>query len=233
MKITKLIIQNKIMLKLVRYIWKIIKPFRLYFFNLFCLKNYLTIDEKEIFFDTTDPIRYATIFLMIRQIQRKGIKGSFAELGVYKGQTSKILHTLAPERTLFLFDTFDGFPKQDYSGKQVTYFKDTSIDIVIKTIGNRNNIIFKKGYFPLTTNGLEKHKFAFVILDADLYKPTLSGLTFFYPRMNPGGYILIHDYNCESWNSATKKAVIKFFKDKPEPLIEIPDKEGSVMVCKI
>ena len=37
-------------------------------------------------------------------------------------------------------------------------------------------------------------KFAFVSLDTDLYKPTLAGLEFFWPRMSKGGFIFIHDF---------------------------------------
>ena len=36
--------------------------------------------------------------------------------------------------------------------------------------------------------------FALVSLDPDLYEPTLEGLRYFYPRLAPGGRILIHDY---------------------------------------
>lgn len=35
--------------------------------------------------------------------------------------------------------------------------------------------------------------FCFVSLDMDLYKPTYEGLHYFYPRLNHGGYIFIHD----------------------------------------
>ena len=53
------------------------------------------------------------IWIQIKRIQRKGIPGSFAELGVYKGETARMIHLCAPERSLHLFDTFDGFPPGD------------------------------------------------------------------------------------------------------------------------
>ena len=46
--------------------------------------------------------------------------------------------------------------------------------------------LFKKGYFPESAHGIDE-KFAFVSLDLDLYKPTLEGLRFFYPKMIKGG----------------------------------------------
>ena len=52
------------------------------------------------------------------------------------------------------------------------------------------NINICQGLFPvsLTDNHYEL-KFAFVHIDADLYKPIFDGLEFFYPRLSQGGFI--------------------------------------------
>ena len=36
--------------------------------------------------------------------------------------------------------------------------------------------------------------FALVHLDCDLYAPMRAGLEFFYPKLVPGGFMIIHDY---------------------------------------
>ena len=43
--------------------------------------------------------------------------------------------------------------------------------------------------------GVYRGGFALVSLDVDLEESTLQGLRWFLPRMNPGGYMLLHDYN--------------------------------------
>ena len=108
-------------------------------------------------------------------------------------------------------------------------FTDTSIEGVKKLIAPQNeNITFYQGYFPETIPaGFENRKFAFVHLDADLYEPTLAGLEYFYPRMNPGGFILVHDYN--AWIGA-RKAVNRFLATKKEKPIPMPDKSGSALI---
>jgi hypothetical protein len=59
----------------------------------------------------------------------------------------------------------------------------------------------------------------------DLYKTTLDALEFFYPRMNPGGVIMSHDYiRC-----GVKKAFDEFFKDKPEPIIQLIDSQSLIV----
>lgn len=179
-------------------------------------------DIAKIIASSQDPVRYATLALAINQILKNNIKGSFAEVGVWRGYTSRFIHLLAPEKTFYLFDTFEGFPPADL--EQVDdRFKDTSVDIVKQTIGDLNNIIVKKGYFPMSAKGLENEGFAFVMLDLDLYKSTLAGLEFFYPRMNSDGYIFAHDYNSPESNWAVSKALNEFMRDKPEKLVEIPD----------
>ncbi len=130
------------------------------------------------------------------------IPGAIAELGVYKGDFSLILHRQFPDRTIYLFDTFEGFNANDveietessFSHSSTKDFADTSAEYVLGRFGDTSNIVLKKGYFPDTAAGLENESFAFVSLDADLYVPTLAGLEFFYPRLSHGGAILLHDY---------------------------------------
>lgn len=182
---------------------------------------------------TDDPVRYLTIALAITSIRKNKIDGKFAEIGVYKGYTSKIIHMLAPEKELYLFDTFKGYP-EEFIRKNDGRFKDTNLGLLKRTIGDLDNIIIRKGIFPETARGLENEKFAFVMIDLDLFKSTLYALEFFYPRLNAGGYIFVHDYNnpAES-HRAVLRAVNKFLKDKPEKIVQIPDKWGSIIISKI
>ncbi|HME56278.1 MAG TPA: TylF/MycF/NovP-related O-methyltransferase [Candidatus Lokiarchaeia archaeon] len=184
-----------------------------------------------------DPIRISTFFLAIQDIVQNHIKGSFAELGVYKGEISKYLHKFAPARKFYLFDTFQGFSTKDLEpGKdpdsEKHRFKDTSLEMVQKNLGNMNNIYIKKGYFPETAEGLESERFAFVLIDVDKYKPTMAGLEFFYPRVTKGGYIFIHDYTSLESNRDAFKAVNEFLQDKPEKVVVIPDLRGTAIFRK-
>lgn len=200
-------------------------------FKNWFLKYYLTRD-KEKYFTSGDPVRYGSIMLAVETIKRNSIPGVFAELGVYRGETSKIIHELAPEKTFYLFDTFEGFHQNDLNGKEDDRFKDTDIELVKRNLGNPDNIIFKKGYFPETANDLDEKLFSFVMLDVDLYQPTMEGLKFFYTKMAEGGYIFVHDYNSPESDFSVSKAVNEFMKDKPEKVVEIPDVGGSIIIRK-
>ncbi len=180
--------------------------------------------------NSADPVRAAALALAIATIDRQNIPGAMAELGVYRGETSCLIHAASPERTLYLFDTFEGFPVRDK--KNDNRFQDTNLDVVRKNVGDLRHVIIKKGYFPETAYGLETETFAFVLLDADLYNPTMAGLTYFYSRLQPGGYIFAHDYNSPESDHAVSKAVDLFMADKPEKLVELPDSWGTIVIRK-
>jgi len=176
-----------------------------------------------------DCVRYSTLALALRRIESERVEGAFAEVGVYRGLTSRFFRQFAPKRKLILFDTFSGFPEQDLD-RADGRFQDTALETVKQTIGDVNGVVFRPGYFPDSAAGLEEEVFSLVMLDVDLYKPTLAGLTFFYPRLSPGGYLFIHDYTNVESDHAVSRATEEFMADKPEALIESPDMWGTVIL---
>lgn len=179
-----------------------------------------------------DPVRYGTVALAVNRVVQQEIIGSFAEVGVYSGELSRLIHVLAPDRPLFLFDTFEGFPSEDLEGRTDARFRDTSVEAVRKRIGDMSNVVIRKGRFPETAVGLDDERFALVILDLDLYPPTFAGLEFFYPRTVPGGFIIFDDYNNSESLWGVKRAVTEFLGDKPEYPIEIADSWGTLLMRK-
>ena len=198
--------------------------------------NNIWVHDKYINYG--DIARLYFFYTNIVSLLARNIIGDFAELGVYKGNSAKLFHALAPDKKLYLFDTFEGFSELDskvdpaYSGEgSLSSFKDTSLDYVRKFIGAHENVIYCKGYFPDTAALVPMEtKFAFVHLDCDLYRPTKAGCEFFYPRLTAGGMLVVHDYY-SGWPGVTK-AVDDFFANKPESPIILPDKSGSIAIIK-
>jgi O-methyltransferase len=109
-------------------------------------------------------------------------------------------------------------------------FADTSIEQVKKYINGNENLIYKPGFFPDTTKGLDNEMFSLVHIDADLYAPTIAALNYFYPKLSKGGIIIIHDYN-HDWDGIPK-AINEFMVTIPETIISLPDWQGSAMIIK-
>ncbi|MFT7034462.1 MAG: O-methyltransferase [Cyclobacteriaceae bacterium] len=184
-----------------------------------------------------DKVRFYNLWFQVEQLKKNKINGFFAELGVHRGETAKAIHHMDQDRVFYLFDTFEGFAKEDLEQENQTderfstsMFADTSIDEVKQYIDGNDNLSFKQGFFPKTAEGLEGETFALVNIDADLYAPTIEALNYFYPRLNKGGVIIVHDYN-HNWDGIPK-AINEFIGSIPESLIELPDWQGSVMIIK-
>ena len=158
------------------------------------------------------------------------VNGDIAEVGVYKGGSAKIICEAKGDKALHLFDTFDGLPdlcgvddpKEFHKGQY-----SCSYDNVKLYLNEYSNVHFYKGLF-FVADPVQDKRFSFVHLDVDLYTSTLSCLKFFYPRMTLGGVIISHDYTSVA---GVRKAVDDFFKDKPEPIIDLTGSQCLIVKC--
>ncbi len=192
-----------------------------------------------------DMVRLWSFILNIKQILAEGVRGDFAEVGVWRGNTAAVLAELSKDtgREVFLFDTFEGFDKRDIvdedANKPADLFSDaancfggTSIELVKETVGKEHNHChYIKGYFPQSiTPEVERRAYAVVSLDCDLYAPTKAALEFFYSRMPAGGLFLLHDYVPTYWKCG--KAIDEFCKQSGERVIIMADICGSALIRK-
>ncbi len=151
----------------------------------------------------SDYVRERTVELCSKEILERNIKGEIAEVGVFRGEMAARLNVLFPDRKLYLFDSFEGFKKDEAQAELaagncsqdfVDIYSDTSVDLVMKKMKHPENVELYKGFFPESLNGLEQI-FAFVSIDVDFEQSIYDSLVYFYPRLVQGGYIFIHDYN--------------------------------------
>lgn len=194
---------------------------------------------------TLDPIRQtmdlrlAHLRLLAEEIKNRRLPGAVAELGVYQGAFAAEINRLFPNRTLYLFDTFEGFARTDvdiekentsHSKAAVGDFGDTSAGQVLARFPYPERAVICRGYFPDTLPD-DLPPLAFVSLDPDLYEPTLQGLKAFWPKLVPGGMILVHDYNSAQFEGAGK-AVRSFCEQKRLMVLPLPDLHGSAVLLK-
>ena len=184
-----------------------------------------------------DVARVWSLVLNLKQALSRS-SGSVAELGVYKGQCSAVLSFFAEQsgRTMYLADTFEGFSERQFedemgAGKE-NAFKDTSLEDARAVVGNYSGNRWVVGMFPDSiTDEMRADTFSFVSIDCDLYQPILDGLEFFWPRMQLGGMIFVHDYSSGHWPGATR-AVDEFCERHGIAGVLLPDKSGSFVLCR-
>ena len=157
-----------------------------------------------------------------------GRPGAFAEVGVFRGASAKLICEVKGDKPLHLFDTFEGLPKETEHDCGVHYVGQftCSLESVQEYLRDYKNVHFHKGLFPDSAVGMEEMTYSFAHFDVDLYEGTLACLQYFYPRMNSGGIMLSHDYDILV---GVTKAFQEFFADKPERIIELPTTQCMVI----
>ena len=183
--------------------------------------------------------RAATMRLLAEQIHEEKIPGDAAELGVFRGDFAALINAAFPDRTIHLFDTFEGFPARDVEIEQAQGlsraktgdFKETAENLVEERLPHPERAVFHKGYFPDSFDGCTEMTFAFVSVDADLYAPTAAALPLFFDRLSPGGVLLIHDVNSTQFSGAGK-AVWEFCTERGLLPMPVCDMHGSVVLRK-
>lgn len=183
-----------------------------------------------------DLARFYTLCFNLNQVLKDSIPGDIVELGVYKGNSAGILAAFARRhgRHVFLFDTFDGFDQRDLHGvdsQHFVQFRDTSLAGVQALVGTES-VTYAQGFFPESASKITMpERIAIAHIDCDLYEPMKAGLEWFYPRLSPGGMMLLHDYSSGHWPGATR-AIDEFFLDLPEKPVLMPDKSGTAIIRK-
>ena len=188
-----------------------------------------SLPEEEL---DNDYVRLKTLEALCRQIS--DVPGATAELGVYRGSFARCINTLLPDRTLYLFDTFEGFDADEaagYGSGFVNAHRNTAEEAVRASLSRPEKAVFRTGLFPASAAGLEE-RFALVSLDVDLEKSTYEGLRWFLPRMRHGGYVLLHDYNNPDL-PGVRAALERVERENGKKLHSVPlcDVNGTLVIC--
>ena len=180
---------------------------------------------------SNDYVRLATLELLCRRLT--DVPGAAAELGVYRGFFARCLNQLLPSRKLYLFDSFEGFAEESRPSEAFqAAHRNTAIVKVLAIMPHPETVILKPGFFPESLDGLEE-RFCLVSLDVDFYQATLEGLRYFWPRLEKGGYLMLHD-----WGSRKLPGVAKALADYEAeiaqriPAVPLCDVGGSLVLCK-
>ncbi len=151
-------------------------------------------------------------FLRSKAIEVAALDGDVCEVGVYKGGSALLLCEAAgPNGHVFLIDTFSGMPRESAHDNHHREgdFGDTSMAYVRQVLAGQRNYSLLRQVFPADTALLEQRRFKLVHIDADLYESYAACLEFFFPRLAPGGYLILDDYGATSCLGA-KRATDEF-----------------------
>ena len=186
-----------------------------------------------------DYVRLATLELLCRRL--KDVSGNVAELGVFKGGFARCLNFLMPERKLYLFDSFEGFEtaegKKEKEERGCTdafllAHKNTSVRQVLERLPHPEMAVVCQGYFPESAKEVAD-TFCLVSLDVDFEETTYQGLCYFWPKIETGGYLLLHDWNNPDLGGVNW-ALKRFEEQSGHAIASVPlcDTGGTLVLCK-
>ncbi len=153
------------------------------------------------------------------------IPGDIVECGVYQGNSflwlahlSVILEPYSINRRFVGFDTFEGFgSKRDSRDVSSENFSDTSYETtkkaleaidIVRPVNKITRFELVKGEITEMVPKYVKENPAFtcvmLILDTDLYKPTLTALENFLPSMPKGAIVVSDESNFQNFRRETQ-----------------------------
>lgn len=177
----------------------------------------------------TSPERILALCNAVEYVVRSGIEGSFVECGVWRGGSmaaaARTLIRLGDaKRDLWLYDTFEGMSEptsqdvdcwgedadkllseQDREDAKsvwcVSGLQEVK-NVMADTGYSGNRISYVEGKVEDTLPKNKPDKIALLRLDTDWYESTRCELEHLFPRLQPGGVLIIDDYG--HWQGCRK-----------------------------
>jgi O-methyltransferase len=187
------------------------------------------------------PEKFGSLYGCIDQIRTNSTPGDFVEFGVALGGSGICLaRALDTDRRYFGFDVFGMIPPPSSADgedvnmryKTITSGRSAGIDgeryygyvedlyqvvernfLLFGCEADGKTVVLVKGLFQEMLPQYPDLRVALAHIDCDWYEPVLYCLNYVWPRLSPGGFIVLDDYN--DW-SGCKKASDEFKAAHPE-----------------
>jgi len=147
----------------------------------------------------------------IEDVIGKKVRGDFIETGVWRGGACIFMRAIlkargVSDRIVWLADSFEGLPKPDAAkypedaGLRLHAVPGLAISLEEVMLNFREyglldeQVRFLKGWFRDTLPKAPMERLAVLRLDGDMYESTIEALEHLYPKLSPGGYVIVDDY---------------------------------------
>lgn len=191
----------------------------------------------------TTVARIEAVVSATRHVVNHRIPGAFVESGVWMGGSimaaaRTLVEMGETDRDLYLFDTFEGLPAPGehdaiagsdrpideiyadlYAGAGDKAFLDAPIEQVRANLARTgypaDRIHLIPGLVEDTIPSSAPDQVAFLRLDTDWYSSTKVEMETLFPRLSPGGVLIIDDYG---FLEGARKAVDEYLASYPYPI---------------
>jgi O-methyltransferase len=165
------------------------------------------------------------------------LPGAFVECGVNRGGFAKAIIDYTAfgrlKKHYYLFDTFSGFDvtllnseERETIGKEYRY--DDCYDAVQKEFADKPFVVLIRGSVPASLSKVEVGSVAFLSIDMNCVAPEIAAARFFWPKMVPGGMILLDDYGF-SQHHLQKAAFDELAREWGVEILSLPTGQGLII----
>jgi O-methyltransferase len=147
----------------------------------------------------------------IDEVLSRGIPGDLIETGVWRGGGTIFMRAVlkaagVTDRRVWVADSFEGLPRPD----PTTYPQDagdvhhahSELAVGMEKVKENfaryglldGQVCFLKGWFRETLPVAPMERLALLRLDGDMYESTIVALESLYPKLSPGGFVIVDDY---------------------------------------
>jgi len=181
---------------------------------------------------------YMDLCQLVRSMVDNGTAGDVAEFGSFRGHSGYLLASLmqawGAARKLYLFDTFDLFPEEDFG---VDQFWSGSHAVDFETVRHKFDgfsfVQLVKGDFTETLAQAGIQRLALAYVDCDSFRATDYLIRHIYPEvLSAGGVMVFEDYG-HAPLLGTRAAVDGFFEGRRGCVRFFSQFSGSYIVIKL
>ena len=173
-------------------------------------------------------------FVLWRTLQQAlHLDGDLLECGVFRGGTALLEATTVrdqgAERPLHLVNSWRcPTPRRASNRFREGDFASTSYEDVRQALAPFPFAQVHQGFIPEILDELAIERLAWAYIDVNIYAAVRDSLQFIYPRLLPGGVIVLDDYGFPSC-PGVRRAMDEFFADgHPEVPLCLPTGQGLV-----
>ena len=147
----------------------------------------------------------------VAAIMTDGVPGDLIETGVWRGGASIFMRANLKawgdtNRKVWVADSFEGLPPPDAArfpadaGDEL--FKQTGLAVGVNQVKHNferyglldDQVEFLVGWFKDTLPTAPLDKLALARLDGDMYESTIQAIEALYPKLQPGGFLIVDDF---------------------------------------
>ena len=214
-----------------------------YFERLTIVEQYRKLHDEGIELSRTppNPWRRDRFYNLLSALELTlPLEGEIAECGSWRGLSSFLicsqlrLHDKSFTGAGYhVFDSFEGLsePTEEDSFSRLAKRGVFAADLayVQETLRDFPGVSYHKGWVPDVFREQPDRRYRFVHVDLDLAKPTVGAMSYFMPRIVPGGALICDDYGSHHW-TGTRDLVDKFVSENNVPVLRLST--GQILLCE-